>query len=311
MMLDVLVLLFAVAFDLAAGEMPAVLHPVVWMGRLLRLGVLLGPRRGKAGQFIYGAALVFFVILLFGGAAFTLMRFLRTVNPAVYVVAGGILLKSCFSIRELARAAKRVKESLLQNDIPQARVNVRSLVSRETASLDAPAIVGAAVESVAENTSDSFVAPIFWFVLLGIPGAFIYRVANTADAMIGYHDDFEYLGKFAARLDDVLNFVPARATGLLLVAASWVSRLDVGGAWHIMLRDHGLTESWNAGWPMSAMAGSLNVRLEKAAHYKLGDAVKALTPQLIDDSVRVMSFAVAIWLLAAIGLEGVLGAIGA
>lgn len=310
-MLDILVLLLAVAFDLVVGEMPPAGHPVVWMGRLLGLGVQIGPRRGRVVPLVFGTALVVMVSVLFAGAAFVLMKYLRTTSPLAYVLAGGFLLKSCFSIRELARAAMRVKRSLLIDDIHQARLKVRSLVSRDTTNLDAPSIIGAAIESVAENTSDSFVAPVFWFVLLGLPGAFAYRVANTADSMIGYHGDFEYLGKFAARLDDVLNFLPSRVTGLLLVGATWVARLDFKKSWHIMRRDHGLTESWNSGWPMSAMAGSLNVRLEKADHYQLGDADKALTPRAIDESVRLMGLSVTVWVIVVLIAKGVPVAVGA
>jgi adenosylcobinamide-phosphate synthase len=113
---------------------------------------------------------------------------------------------------------------------------------------------------------------MFYFALFGVPGALFYRVVNTYDSMIGYHGRYEYLGKVAARLDDLLNIIPARLTGLLLVAASRLRRAAAGGAWRVMLRDHAVTESPNAGWPMSAMAGALGVRLEKVGHYRLGDA---------------------------------------
>lgn len=305
-MLDILVLVLAIVLDLVVGEMPAPAHPVVWMGRLLGLGIRFGPRRGRAAPFFFGFALVVVVAVLFGGAIFVLMKYLRAENSLVYVMVGVPLLKSCFSVRELARAARRVKVSLTKDDIYHARLNLRSLVSRDTKNLDELAIVGATVESVAENTSDSFVAPLFWFAVFGLPGAFVYRVANTADAMVGYHGEFEYLGKFAARFDDVLNFVPSRLTGLLVIAASWVARLDVRRSWLIMRRDHGLTDSWNAGWPMSAMAGSLNVRLEKANHYELGDAVKSLIPEAIDESLRLMFLSVAVWAMAVLAAKGVL-----
>lgn len=304
-MLDSLVVILAMALDIVAGEMPAFMHPVVWMGRLLGFGVRLGPRRGRVVPFLFGAVLLITVSTLFGLVAFALMKYLRAENPLAYVVTGGILLKSCFSVRGLARAASRVKANLIRNDLEQARIDLRSLVSRDTEKLDEQSVIGATVESVAENTSDSFVAPIFWFLLLGLPGAMVYRVVNTADAMIGYRGKFEFLGKFTARADDVLNLVPSRVTGLLLVVASWGARLDVRRSWHIMCRDHRRTESWNAGWPMSAMSGSLNVRLEKPGHYVLGDAVKSLLPETINESVRLMSVSVAVWTIAVLVGKGV------
>ena len=126
------------------------------------------------------------------------------------------------------------------------------------------------MESVAESTCDSLVAPLFYFLLLGVPGAIGYRVVNTLDSMIGYHGKYEYLGKFAARLDDVLNFIPARLTALLLVLAAFVMKRNGRKAWQTALREHAKTESPNAGWPMAAMAGALDVRLEKVGHYQLG-----------------------------------------
>ena len=132
--------------------------------------------------------------------------------------------------------------------------------------LPQPLLVSATVESVAENTSDSFVAPLFYFLLLGIPGAIAYRVVNTLDAMVGYHGEYEYLGKFASKLDDVLNFIPARLTALLLVVAAFLSKRSASASWRVALSDHSKTESPNAGWPMAAVAGALNVQLETVGH---------------------------------------------
>ncbi len=168
------------------------------------------------------------------------------------------------------------------------------MVSRDVNRLNEPGVVSSTVESMAENLSDSFVAPLFYFCLLGVSGAMAYRVVNTLDAMIGYHGEYEYLGKFAARLDDVLNFIPARISGLLIVAAAWTVK-NARNAWRIMLRDHGKTASPNAGWPMSAVAGALRTRLEKAGHYILGDSNSPLSPQLISSGVKVIDRACLIW----------------
>ncbi|MFC1864895.1 CobD/CbiB family cobalamin biosynthesis protein, partial [Chloroflexota bacterium] len=116
------------------------------------------------------------------------------------------------------------------------------------------------------------VAPLFYFLLFGVPGAIAYRVVNTLDAMVGYHGEYEYLGKFASRLDDVLNFIPARLTALLLVLASFLSGRGARASWQVTLREHSKTESPNAGWVMAAVAGALSVQLERVGHYRLGEA---------------------------------------
>src|SRR5262249_14746630 len=170
--------------------------------------------------------------------------------------------------------------------------------SRDPSALDAPLVVAATVESVAENASDSFVAPLFYYALFGLPGAMAYRAINTADAMIGYHGRYERLGKAAARLDDLANFIPARLTPLLLLIAGAAARLRVREGWRIFRRDGGVTESPNAGRPMAMMAGLLGVQLEKVGHYRLGDAHAVLDVSHIDRAWRAVVIAAT---LAAIG----------
>jgi adenosylcobinamide-phosphate synthase len=174
-------------------------------------------------------------------------------------------------------------------------VSLKSLVSRDTDELNRSQLISAAVESAAENICDSFVAPLFYFLLFGVPGAIAYRVINTFDAMVGYHGHWEYLGKFAARLDDVANFIPARITALIIVLASPICRKNMSQAWDIMIRDHKKTESPNAGWTMGAIAGALGVQLEKAGHYKLGDNHSLLSLDTIDASRQVILVAAVIW----------------
>ena len=147
----------------------------------------------------------------------------------------------------------------------------RDLVSRPTDTLDAGQVTSATIESVAENLTDAFLAPLLFFLVFGLPGAVAYRVINTADAMIGYRDGpLLYFGRVAARVDDVLNLVPARLAALLIVTAAAIVRADAGGALATMRYDHARTASPNAGWTMSAMAGALGVTLAKPDAYTLG-----------------------------------------
>jgi adenosylcobinamide-phosphate synthase len=292
---SIIILLLALAIDLTVGEFPRPLHPVVWMGKLTLLGLKIAPRRKHWAQLGYGVAVVVLVLAIFVLPVYFLLSYLHELNVVAYVVVGAFLFKSTFSIRELRRSALRVKELLDGGKLGRARVALKALVSRDTSRLDKPHLVSATIESVAENTSDSFIAPLFFFLLFGVPGAIGYRVINTIDAMIGYHGEYEYLGKFAARLDDVLNFIPARLSGLLLVAASYLSGMGGKKPWRVMLRDHARTESINAGWPMSAAAGALRTRLEKVGHYRLGNANNPLSPRLIPPALRLMGMSVLLW----------------
>src|SRR4029077_4357780 len=167
----------------------------------------------------------------------------------------------------LGAAAHRVSRALARGDLAAARQGLASLCSRDPAALDGPALAAATIESLAENASDSVVAPLFYFALFGIPGAVFYRAVNTLDAMIGYHGRYEYLGKAAARFDDLLNLIPARLTAWLLLGAGSLTAADATRGWSICRRDGGNTESPNAGRPMAAMAGLLGVELVKAGHY--------------------------------------------
>ena len=229
--------------------------------------------------------------------AYFVLLYLKGFSFVAYVIVGALLLKCTFSLKELHRAALRVKRLLMEDKLNEATFELRSLVSRDTNELPMPLIASATVESVAENTCDSFVAPLFYFIFLGVPGAIAYRVVNTLDSMLGYHGEYEYLGKFASRLDDVLNFVSARLTSLLLVLAAFLSRKDARSSWQVVRNDHANTESPNAGWTMAAVAGALNVQLEKAGHYKLGMANAPLTPHTIDAALVLMWIAALLWVV--------------
>ena len=301
--MDILLILsIALALDLAFGEPPRLIHPVAWMGKFTSLWERGSIGRRPAAQFVYGMGISLFLIGLFAAPTYFILYYLKSLSFVAYVIIGAALLKSTFSLRELRRVALRVKELLLRKELDKAHHELRSLVSRDTQGLPKPLVVSATVESVAENTCDSFVAPLFYFLLFGVPGAIAYRVVNTLDAMVGYHGKYEYLGKFAAKLDDVLNFVPARISALLLVIVAYLCREDGRTAWRIMLRDHAKTESPNAGWTMSAMAGALRTRLEKKGCYILGDSNNPLSPQLIGSGVKLLDISALLWVCLIMGV---------
>jgi adenosylcobinamide-phosphate synthase len=280
----VTILLGALAVDLVLGEPPARLHPVVWMGRMqsaLRRRAPTGP----LPAFLWGAFMAAAGPCLFGGIGWLALRHTR---GAAHWILAVFLLKSAFAVRALAAAGWSVSRPLAAGNLEGARAALGSLVSRDTKTLGAPLVAAAAVESVAENASDSIVAPLFFYVIGGVPAALAYRAVNTLDAMIGYRGDLEWLGKAAARLDDVANLVPARLTALLLALSSPLGRGSPGRALAVWARDRRMTESPNAGHPMATMAGALGVELEKAGHYRLGAGLRAPEPGDVDRAVRVM-----------------------
>lgn len=287
----------ALAIDLVSGEPPRIIHPVVWMGKVTSFWERRGIGRRPLAQFIYGTSMTLLTIGLFAIPAYFILLNLKDISHVAYVIVGAVFLKFTFSLRELRQAALGIKRLLVEEKLDEARFELRSLVGRDTRGLPRPLVVSATVESVAENVSDSFVAPLFYFILLGVPGAIAYRVVNTLDAIIGYHQKYEYLGKFASRLDDVVNFVPARLTALLLVSAAFLSKKNARASWQVMLSDHSRTESPNAGWPMAAIAGALDIQLEKAGHYQLGKADAPLVPPVIDTALRLMGVSALVWVI--------------
>jgi adenosylcobinamide-phosphate synthase len=300
----ILILALATALDLALGDPPNAIHPVAWMGKVISLLEKGSKANSPTARFLYGLVMVVFTTALFVIPTYYILIYLKELNMAAYIIVAAVLLKCTFSLKGLRRAALRVRQSLQENKLAEARLGLRSLVSRNT-DLPKPLLVSAAVESVAEGTGDSLVAPLFYFLLFGVPGAVGYRVVNTMDAMIGYHGKYEHLGKLASWLDDVLNFIPARITALLLVLAAFLMKRNGYNSWQTALREHAQTESPNAGWPMAAMAGALDVRLEKPGHYQLGKENKALVPETIDNSVKLFLMAASAWILICFVVGGI------
>jgi len=296
-----LALLVAMAWDVLVGEPPARAHPVVWMGRAIGLAVRVAPRDRALLELLYGGAVALLLPAAFAAAGWWALDASASA-PVVRFLLEVYLLKSMFALRALGAAAFVVRDALCAADVAAARVALRGLCSRDASALDAPLLAAAAIESVAENASDSFVAPLLAYLLFGLPGALFYRAVNTLDAMIGYRGRYEYLGKASARLDDALNFVPARLTAWLLLAAGWLLGKDVRRAAFVRARDAARTASPNAGHPMATMAGLLGVVLEKQGAYRLGDACEPLSPARIDEAWRLTIVAAS--LTVALALAG-------
>ena len=299
-MREAIALAAAYALNLSFGELPNAVHPVAWMGRGIAFGRAFALQGGSLAQLARGALVALAIPAAWAVVAWAASRSVDRLGVAG-VVGAALLVKPTFAVRALGQAALRVRDALDSGDIQAARRGLSSLCSREAAALGGDALIAATVESVAENASDSIVAPLFFYALFGLPGAVFYRCVNTMDAMMGYRGRLEYAGKASARLDDLLNLLPARITAALLLVAGGLMALDVRAGLRILWRDGARTESPNAGRPMAAMAGLLGVRLAKEGHYALGDARRPLATTDITLAWRVVSIAS----LAALALAAV------
>ncbi len=246
------VLALALLWDVLLGEPPVRLHPVVWFGKLAGFIDSRYRRRSPIQDFIAGTLTALPVLTFALVLSFLPLYLPFPLNYALAVY----LLKSSFAVRSLHEHIART----ITDDVGKKRKAVSMIVSRDVGRLDEPHLNSAAIESLAENLNDSVVAPLFYLLLLGLPGALLYRAANTLDAMLGYRNErYEFFGKFSARLDDVLNFVPARITALLY--------LPLGG--RKVLRHYRLARfKINSDKPIAAMSAVLRVWLEKPGLYR-------------------------------------------
>jgi adenosylcobinamide-phosphate synthase len=295
---DVAWLIAAMLVDLFLGEPAAAIHPVVWMGRVTKQAERRVRNGGPIVQLVAGSFIALGVPCLFAGGSVLALR-ATTRWPLVTFVVGVWLLKSTAAFTALGAAGAKMRQHLPRGELDQARRSLGSLCSRDAADLDDQALIAGTIESLAENASDSIVAPLFYFALFGLPGAMFYRAVNTLDAMIGYRGRYEYLGKASARLDDLLNLAPARLTAFLLLIAGAATGQDARRGWRILWRDGGKTASPNAGRPMAVMAGLLGVALEKRGAYRLGDPTLSLAPATIDAAWRLVTVAASLAFVAA------------
>lgn len=266
-------ILLSLIIDQVFGEPVVSLHPVVWMGHYLHhCGLRLAPKaeqthRRPAVEFIAGAIAIVVPMVFLGCLAWYLHKTISVLAWYWQALLLGCLLKPCLSWRML-RDEVRAVELALQSSLDAGRTQLARLVSRDVHLLEAHQVRESAIETLAENLNDSLISPLFWFALCGLPGALIYRFANTADAMWGYRGEragriWTWVGKCAARSDDVLSWPGARITALLMYVVTWRypdSRL---------LTEARATTSPNGGWPMGAMALLLDVRLSKPDVYVL------------------------------------------
>ena len=313
-MSHLIALALAMAVDAVVGDPHWMPHPVRLMGHCIQ--ALEGWLRTRfpatpEGERMAGTALVAAMLLLFGGGGWLVMAGLAAISPAVAFLGEVWLSAQLLAARQLQRESNLVQHALQGGDLAGARRAVSMIVGRDTQGLDEAGVARAAVETVAENTSDGVIAPLLFLALGGVPLGLAYKAVNTMDSMVGYRTPrYLHFGRTAARLDDAVNYIPARLTGLLLCgAACLLPGMSGQGAWRVYCRDRYLHQSPNSAHPEAACAGALGLSLGGNASYFGKVVVKPVIgaegrPARGEDIARANSLMFAAELLAGLLLVG-------
>ena len=302
------ILLFALAIDLLIGEFPVKIHPVVWIGNIINFfkKYLIG-YDNKISGVIISICVIAVSSLIVLVPMLIIKHFLYMNEGMIYLfkLMAVLILSSTFSVKLLLDSARDVEKDLKNNNLNKARQAVSYLVSRKTDELNKEHIISAVIETLTENIPDSYVSTIFYYSIVGIAAfllgfndfdvviiallaALIHRVVDTMDSMLGYKTDELYnIGFVPAHLDDILNYIPARISGMIIVISAAFLGLNWKGANYIMKRDAGNCDSPNSGYTMATVAGALNIQLEKEGVYTLGDNLHPLKVECIDKAIDI------------------------
>jgi len=291
---SLLIVGIALFLDFKFGDPKNRYHPTAWIGILLAKLIpiikneyLLVEKFGGVFIIVIISSLV--ILLLFILQIGISLISIDYVSLIASIIIGGLLLKTTIAIRGMEKYAKIVMDSIDEDNLDRARSSLSMIVKRNTKNLDKNHIISGVLESISENTVDGITGPLFYFAFFGLPGAFVYRVINTADSMIGYKTEiFKNIGWFAATCDSILNYIPSRLTGLVMILSAAILQNNWRESYKIMMRDGKKTESHNAGYPMAALAGALETKFEKINYYKLGDGEITLTKEHVMSAITMM-----------------------
>lgn len=305
--------ILAFLIDTVIGDPKSKFHPVVLMGNLISFfeKILYKENMQNNGKLFFGGVLVFFVLAITYYISIFLMTMIYHIRdalnlPYLDVFLEAFLLSFMISPKSLSAAAKEIYSFLVLDNLLCARNALGFIVGRDTKHLDSGEVTRGVVETVAENTTDGIVAPLFFFSIGGLPLAICYRAANTMDSMLGYKNErYLYFGRIAARVDDFLNLIPARITGLLFIISAAFLKLDAHFAYKIMKRDAKKHPSPNGGYAEASVAGALHIRLggensyfgKKTFRAYMGDAIEKLSPKHIILTVKLMYTATILFLI--------------
>ena len=285
---------FAILIDLIFGDPKNRYHPTAWIGTFIAKLTTITKNQNSTFEKIGGTIMIItissvVVLLLFGLNFGISLISVDYISLILSVVIGALLLKTTIAIRGMEKHAINVLDSLERHDLDLARNYLSMIVKRNTTKLDKNHVLSGVLESISENTVDGITGPMFYYAFFGLFGAFVYRIINTADSMVGYKNDiFKNLGWFTAKCDTILNYIPSRLTGLMMVISAAILQNNWRNSYKVMIRDGKKTESPNAGYPMAALAGALETKFEKINHYKLGDGEITLTRDHVLSAIKIM-----------------------
>ena len=291
---SIVVIGFAILLDLLFGDPKNRFHPTAWIGILI--GTITTRMKNEnynlekfGGIFIVLIPVCISIVVLLGLDFSIDLISVESLSILISIISGVVLFKMTIAIKGMERHALAVLDSIQKNDLTQARTNLSMIVKRNTKNLDKNHILSGTLESLSENIVDGITGPMFYFAIFGLPGAFVYRIVNTVDSMVGYKTQmFKNLGWFGANCDNVLNYIPSRLTGLTIVLGSMLLGHDWKNCYEIFKRDGKKTDSPNAGYPMAAFAGALGTKFEKLEHYSLGTGEYEITSKKVKDAISLM-----------------------
>lgn len=295
-----LAMLLGIILDFLFGDPRWLYHPVIVIGKLISLlekGIRKIFPKSPVGERMAGRLEVLLVCLLTFGVPFTALFLLYINIPVLGCVLETFWCYQMIATKSLKKESMKVYYALKNGTIEEARYAVSMIVGRDTQELDEIGVTKAAVETVAENTSDGIIAPLFYMAIGGVPLMFLYKGINTMDSMLGYKNDrYIHFGRCAALLDDVVNYIPARLSGWLMILASYMMNFDSKNARKIFLRDRRNHSSPNSAQTESVMAGALNIQLAGNAYYfgklyekpTIGDANRSVEIEDIPRSNKIL-----------------------
>jgi len=285
---------FALLLDFLIGDPKTKYHPTAWIGKLIAVLVPF-TRNNSPKKELFGGILIVFAVVAIVSILLVALDFgislltIDIVSLVVSIAVGSILLKTTIAIRGMQKHALSVVDALEKDDLDSARNHLSMIVKRNTKHLDKNHISSAVLESVSENTVDGITGPLFYYAIFGLPGAFVYRAINTIDSMVGYKTSlFRNIGWFGANCDTILNYIPSRLTGLVMILSALILGYNWKESFYIMRRDGKKLESPNAGFPIAALAGALGTKLEKINYYAVGDGNIEFTKSHIISAIRLM-----------------------
>ena len=291
---SIVVIGLAILLDLTFGDPKNRYHPTAWIGNLI--GIIT--TRMKNENYIlekFGGIFIVLIPVCISVIVLSSLNFsidlisVESLSILISIISGIVLFKMTIAIKGMEKHALAVLDSIQKNNLDQARTNLSMIVKRNTKNLDKNHILSGTLESLSENIVDGITGPMFYFAIFGLPGAFVYRIINTVDSMVGYKTQmFKNLGWFGANCDNILNYIPSRLTGLTIVLGSMLLGHDWKNCYEIFKRDGKKTDSPNAGYPMAAFAGALGTKFEKLEHYSLGTGEYEITSKKVKDAISLM-----------------------